>query len=220
MPELYHLHTKGIRDDKWKEKKEITISEDFTNRLGKRCNEFNDCIPNNQFREICNNINGMLRYYGYDSFDKMPLHMIIDYALNNNIDRNTMFEILKEVKRLSYNASLFKREMAMEQFRKDNNSSLPSRMHCIYATDERGIDGWLNKLVDGDMDLYRIDVIDEPFKTSEIFIPSESCSFEDMYKESYYYWNPKFKNMNDSSTEYLVKGKVKILEKVAEYKRG
>lgn len=219
MSELYHLHTKGIRDDKWKEKKEIIINDNFINRLGKRCNEFNDCINNDQFSQICNNINNMLSYYGYETFTNMPLHLVIDYLLNNNVDRTAMIKILQEVKKLSYNSSIFKREMAMEQFRKDNNNSLPSRLHCIYATDEKGIDTWKNKLVDGDMDLYRIDVIDEPFKTSELFIPCESCSFEDIYKYSYNYWNPKFKNINASANEYLVKGKIKILEKVAEYKR-
>jgi len=221
--ELYHIHTKGIRDDKWKENKEIVITDDFINRLGKMCNDFNDCISSNQFSEVCYKINENLMYSGYEIFNDMPIYLIINQLLidekNGNLDKDTMLKALKIVRNLSYNSSIFKREMAMEQHRKDNNSNLPSRLHCIYATDEKGVMTWINTLVNGEKEIYRIDVIDEPFKTSEIFIPSESCSYKDMYENSYRYWNPKFKNVNERFNEYLVKGKVKILEKVDEIKK-
>ena len=57
MAELYHLHLKGRHDEKWKEKKELNITPDFTNRLGKRINEFNDCTINPELQIISNIIN-------------------------------------------------------------------------------------------------------------------------------------------------------------------
>ena len=45
MAELYHLHLKGNQDEKWKEKKELNITPDFTNRLGKKVKNFNTFMP-------------------------------------------------------------------------------------------------------------------------------------------------------------------------------
>lgn len=223
MTELYHIHTKGIRDDKWKVNKELIISDNFVNSLGKKCNEFNDCNTSNKLNDICDRINYVLNSFGFDSYENMPIHLIIEQLLideqNNRMDKNVLLEVLKLVKFLSYNASIFKREMAMEQYRKDNNSNLPSRLHCVYATDEDSLDTWRKKAINNDIEVYRIDIFEEPFKTSEIFIPDESFSYKDMYSNSYNYWNPKFKNIGNASNEYLVKGKIKILEKVAEFKK-
>lgn len=221
MAELYHLHLKGIRDDKWKEKKEIIITNDFTNRLGKRINSFNDCTENSQLNSISNKLNNFLQYNGYQSFSKMPMYMILDYVLNSNekIDLKTQKAILEEIRVLVFNAAMLKRETAMENYRKDNKENLPSRQHCLYATTEKGINYWANRITDNDIEIFRIEALEEPFKTSEAFIPDESSTYEEMYKKSFKYWNPKFKNIDEESSEYLVQGKVKILEKVAEVKK-
>lgn len=221
MAELYHLHLKGIRDDKWKEKKEITITNDFTNRLGKKVNNFNDCITNPQLDNISNTLNNLFQQCGYQKLSKMPLFLILDYMLdpNINIDPKTQKIILQEARKLAFQATILKRETAMENYRKDNKNHLPSRQHCIYATTENGIEYWKNKIIDNDIDIFRIETLEEPFKTSEIFIPNESSTYEEMYNNSYKYWNPKFKNIPEESSEYLIQGKVKILEKVDEIKK-
>lgn len=221
MVELYHLHLKGIKENKWKEKKEITINKDFINRLGEKINNFNDCTNNEKLDNIKNNLNGILTYNGYQNFTKMPLYLILEYMLNNEstIDYKTQKIILQEIKLLAFQSSVFKRELAMENFRKDNNNNLPSRLHCLYATTEDGVKYWQKRILDGDIDIYRIEALEEPFKTSEIFIPQESLNYEGIYKNSYKYWNPKFKNIPEETSEYLVQGKVKILEKVAELKK-
>lgn len=221
MTELYHLHLKGIRDDKWKEKKEIIINDSFTNRLGKKVNNFNDCTTNPALENISNNINELLQHSGYQDYSKMPLYLILEYLLdpNTSINKSTQKVILQEVKNLAFQASIFKRETAMENYRKDHTKKLPSRQHCLYATTESGIDFWKKRISDGDIDIFRIETLEEPFKTSEIFIPSESGTYEEIYNDSFKYWNPKFKNIPEEASEYLVQGKVKILEKVAEIKK-
>ena len=40
-----------------------------------------------------------------------------------------------------------------------------------------------------------------------------------MYNNSFRYWNPKFKNIPEVYSEYLIRGKIKILEKVGEKKK-
>ena len=218
--DLYHLHLKGIRDDKWKEKKEIIINDSFINRLGKRVNNFNDCIVNSNLKEVLDDINNCFQCCGYESFSKIPLYLILDYLDENKVDYKTQKIILQEVRNLAFQAAIFKREMAMENFRKDNKELLPSRLHCLYATTDEGINYWKTQLIDGDIDIFRIESLEEPFKTSEIFIPSESNNYEEMYNNSFRYWNPKFKNISEEHSEYLVQGKVKILEKVDEVRRS
>lgn len=150
--------------------------------------------------------------------ERMPLYLIMDEIDFNKLNAKTQKIILKELRDLAFQSALFKREMAMENFRCNNNIKAPSRLHCVYATDEDGIRHWNQILNDGDIEVFRIETIEEPFKTSEIFIPDESGNYEEMYKNSYRYWNPKLKNIDEDRNEYLVKGKIKILEKVDEFK--
>lgn len=48
--------------------------------------------------------------------------------------------LLKAGYQLSYNANFFKRETSLEDCRKDNYSSLPSRLHSIYLCDKDGLE--------------------------------------------------------------------------------
>lgn len=159
---------------------------------------------------------------GYQTYSKMPLYLILDVILDpsNRIDPKLQRVLLEEARRIAFTASILKREAAMEEFRKTHKPELPSRMHCVYATTESGIEYWKNLITDNDLDVLRIETLDEPFKTSEIFIPSEDSTYEEMVTNSFRYWNPKFKNIPEESSEYLIQGKIKILEKVDEIKRS
>lgn len=221
--ELYHLHTKGIKNNVWKEKKEIRIDDSFQNRLGKLVNNFSTVNNSTNLSELENIHNNVLISNGYSSQDKFNLEDLIDafnymYTVNPSLKKYA-YELLKEARETILKASVFKREMAMEQFRKDNNIELPSRMHCLYALDEDSLDYWKNNLRDGDLELFRIDAMDVVFKTSEQFIPMEQLDYKTFYDASYSYWNPNLSKVKSSSCEYLIKGKVKILEKLDEFKK-
>lgn len=221
MAELYHLHLKGNQDEKWKEKKELNITPDFTNRLGKKVKNFNDCTTRPELNYISNYLNIIFGQNGYQTFSRMPLYLIIDTILdpNNKIDPKTQRVILEEARRIAFTASILKREAAMEEYRQLHKAELPSRMHCVYATTENGIEYWSNLITDNDVDILRIETLEEPFKTSELFIPTEDSTYEEMFSNSFRYWNPKFKNIPEETSEYLIKGKIKVLEKVGEIKR-
>ena len=223
--ELYHLHLKGIKDNKWKEKREIGIDKNFTNRLGVKVNNFNDCTDNNDLRFITNEINTFFRQNGYESFSKVPLYLVFEHLIDKmekekrKINPELQLAIFKELRNMTFQAALVKRELALENFRKDNKPELPSRLHCLYATNEFGINYWKNNITDGDLEVFRIDTLNEPFVTSEMFIPDEDSNYEQMYNGAFRYWNPKLKNASENTFEYLIQGRVKILEKVDEIKR-
>ena len=200
--ELYHLHLKGIRDDKWKEKREIVIDKNFTNRLGNKVNNFNNCTSNPELNKISNILNRHFQTNGLGTFSKMPLHLILDFLVQLNVDDKTQIVILKELRNLAFQSSIVKRELAMDNFRKDTRPELPSRLHCLYATNESGINYWKNNLIDGDLELFRIDTLNEPFVTSEIFIPDEDSNYEQMYNGAFRYWNPKLKDAPEYTFEY------------------
>ena len=218
--ELYHLHIKGIKDNFWKAKKEIVVTDKFNNRLANRIKNFSTISSREGLEELVDTHSTILNLNGYYSFDQYNLDELIDCYLNakeyNPKLNKYVLELLKKSREIISNSSLFKREMAMEEYRKNNNPNLPSRMHCIYALDEKEIPIWSKKLTDGDLEVFRIETLEEPFKTSEQLIPVEHLCYKDFYDASHNYWNP---HKVDGDYEYLIKGKVKVLEKVDEIKR-
>ena len=140
---------------------------------------------------------------------------------SNNIDKYELLLLLGKAHDIIYYSNMFKRETAMDNFRKDNCNKLPSRLHSIYLTDEKSLDNWIDKLTRNgeDFDLFRVEALGNIFKTSEELIPIEVNSYEQVYNDSYNYWHPNFKKVDDKSNEYLVQGKVKVLEKINHTKK-
>ena len=187
-----------------KENKEIKVDDKFKNGMLKRYNEF---TTKTSILDVDGNI-----------IDK-NIHDYLARALfeinsGKKFSKQELEEILKLSYRASYYGNMFKRETALENYRKDNVSTLPSRLHTIYLTDEKGIDYWVNALQTDNYTLYRVEASGEIFKTNEQLIPEEMLSYKDVYESAYNYWHPNFKHVPDYTNEYLVKGKVKVLEKI------
>lgn len=204
--ELYHIHKIVGNDSKgkfWKKSKEIIVDDKFKNDMLKRYNDFTTSMKLDADGEMIN-----LNIHDY-------LTAIL-FNLNNGI--NYSKSELKQFINLAYHASyygnMFKRETALENYRKDNVSSLPSRLHTVYLTDEKGIDYWVKALGTSTYNLYRVEAVGDIFKTNEQLIPDERLSYIDAYESSYNYWHPNLKKVPDYTNEYLVKGKIKVLEKI------
>ena len=60
----------------------------------------------------------------------------------NQMDLEMIKNIIDYSYRISFNANSFKRETVLENYRKDNASTKPSRLHSIYLTDEKGIESF------------------------------------------------------------------------------
>lgn len=196
--ELYHIHKLGKYDRMWHESAVIDIKENFKSVSYDRYQNFTTALP----------IEGGGSINLYDFI----IHLISTNQLNEEIKD----EIIKYSYEISYYASVFKRETALENYRKDKQYKHPSRLHSLYLTDEKGIESWIQKIgADGkDIELFRVEAEGNIFKTSEIFIPDETLPYEDAYQNSYYYWNPNFKKAPEDCNEYLVQGKVKVLERI------
>ena len=218
--ELYHLHLKGNYDRLYKEHSEFEIDKDkFNNRIYNRIYVMNATVDTNKYKPLVDVFNGCLKEIGAPTFDKrVNLGELVGFIMMQGATNEELVSILKDAKTMILTEGINIREMAMEEYRKENCINLPSRLHSLYACSEEGIEFWSNQIRDNDVDVYRIDVFDEPFLSNEILLPNEGLCYGDKVKASHNYFNPKKKDLNPITNEYLVQGKVKIKEKVLEIK--
>lgn len=189
--ELYHFHKNKEHDMLWQERGSIVIPKDFKSATYQRYLDFNCAVDGRNYHD-----------------------QIADVFQYGCIDLDDINELLKRGYQVSFNANEFKRETAMENFRLANCPNLPSRLHCVYLTDEKGVEAWSRKFGNADLTLYRVEAEGNIFKTNEQLIPDEELSYEKVYNKSFKYWIPKFDKAPDYTNEYLVQGKIKILEKI------
>ncbi len=194
--ELYHFHKAGCYDHFWKVGNTINVSDDFKSPTYKRFCDFT--TASSTFTK-----------------DKANLQDVINYYFESGeINGKIAMKIIEEAYKVSFKANEFKRESALENFRVNNNYMYPSRLHSLYLTDEKGILEWSKKFGRSNLELHRVEIEGDIFKTSEFFIPDETLPYDKFYEKSYYYWNPNFKKAPEDSNEYLVQGKVLIKEKI------
>lgn len=207
--ELFHIHKVTNKNDHWSNNKIININDNYNSIMNQR---------HQNFSQLVNVFGGGSQEYINFSF------ILADYMrrINNlNVIKN---DDIIELKRLleigyqmTYNADLFRREEALENYRKDNLSHLPSRLHAMYLCDNDGIEYWQDVISQNDKietEIYRVLASGDIFKTNEQLLPSEISTYQETYKQAFKYWNPKFKNLPNYTNEYLIRGKIKVLEKI------
>lgn len=202
--ELYHIHLKGNKDFKWQVGNTINIDKTFDSVMNQRQQEFCQLVN-------VNNINVQYSNYLTQYFAKIQNKISIKKE-----ELEELKSLLEAGYRLSYNANFFKRETSLEDCRKDNYSSLPSRLHSIYLCDKDGLEYWQDTIVpqNRESEVFKVYVTGIIFKTNEQLLPKEETTYGESYNASFKYWNPKFKDVPNYTNEYLVQGKVKILEKL------
>ncbi|MBQ9024416.1 MAG: DUF2441 domain-containing protein [Bacilli bacterium] len=197
--EMYHYHHSHLYKDIWKPGNEFIVDDNFET----------------SFLNI-------LKYYSSAvttiTGNKNAFNRTIQRYLEENQDKETYIMLLKEARRIISGANMFTREMALEEVRKQKYPELPSRKHSIWLCEKKGLDFWANQLVreqQSKLDLYKVLVTGNLFKSSDSFLPEDYYTYENMLKSADGYWNPKFENEEqEEKAEYLFQGKVKILEKV------
>lgn len=209
--ELYHIHKSNYHDKKWEVGNSLNVSEYFTNSIGNRQDSFSTSVDisfDNELTTInCHHAINMLLsdILNSDTISKEQLQKIKN-TLNASLD-------------VLHSASMFKIESALENYRIKYYSNLPSRLHCVYLTDRDGLkyfeetigNSVLNK--DKSYFIYRVLATGNIFKTNPDLLPREDTSYISAFNKSELYWNPIFKNVDNSHNEYLVQGTVKVLEK-------
>ena len=196
---MYHYHRLGIYDDIWQVGNEITVDDNFNSYCGSIVDKFSTGVKSK---------NGLV-----------PLERIIDNYLYDigveNIDLETITNLLKDSSTIITNANMYNRELMLEKYRKEHNSDLPSRLHSIWLADKKSLNFWEGQLNGRrKLKLYRVSVTGNLFKSSDSFIPDDELTAKEMYEASSNYWNPTFKEEDLCKAEYLFQGKVKVLEKI------
>ena len=196
---MYHYHRLGIYDDIWQVGNEITVDDNFNSYCGSIVDKFSTGVK-------CKN--GLV-----------PIETIIDNYLYDigveNIDLETITNLLKDSSAIITNANMYNRELMLEKYRKEHNSDLPSRLHSIWLADKKSLNFWEGQLNGRrKLKLYRVSVTGNLFKSSDSFIPDDELTAKEMYEASFDYWNPTFKEEDLCKAEYLFQGKVKVLEKI------
>ena len=222
--ELFHIHTKGTKDSIYIPGKEIIVNNSFNNRLYNMTYKNSYLASREDFPYLFALIDLVHEYHNiYPVGEKTTLSEVLECFNSSDRSKVPTHEILKLSKesfRMLRRADIAKREMAMEEYRKNNTPDRPSRIHSLYACNDEGLEYWINTLENGNhIEAFRIDPIEEPFQTNEQLLPDEKLAFEDMVTASMRYFNPRKKDIGISSDEFLVKGKVKILEKVYDSKK-
>ena len=214
--ELYHIHLLGNHDNLYKSNSEIIINKNsFNNRLYERVMRSKVSVPSSHYPNLVKRINEDNKKHGIFLINKtVNLPIISEYL--DGASKEEFINYFKDVREILYDSMVAKRELSIENFRRDKFPDKPSRLHSVYACNEEGIEYFAPLLYDADADVYRIEVLDEVFRTNEQLLPKEETSYIDSYKSAIRYFNPRMKDLNKESDEYLVQGKVKILEKVAE----
>ena len=144
-----------------------------------------------------------------------PFHEVIDTFLKCDHDKKVYMKVLNDVSTILRRYSTVQRELILEDVRSKYYPDLPSRKDSIYLCSYEQIDYWKNTFDRcTTCDLFKVSVTGELFKTSDYLIPRDSVSVSTMYEEAFDYWNADLKDLDSNGDEYLLRGRVKILEKL------
>ena len=197
--EMYHYHHIHLFKEIWVPGNELIVDDNFKTSFLNILKYYSSAV---------NTVTG----------NKNAFNRTIEKYLEEDQDKETYIMLLKEARRIISGANMFTREMALEEIRKQKYPDLPSRKHSIWVCDEKGLDFWKKQLISEEhdnLDLYKVSLTGNLFKSSDSFLPDDYYTYENMLKCADEYWNPKFENeVQEEKAEYLFQGKVKILEKV------
>lgn len=194
--ELYRIQKSKEDSNLWKEKNTIEINEDFQNIIYKSMQDFTTSVEIEEGKFI--NLGDLIKIL----------------ASTRQLDRKTKNELIEYAHTVVSNAEVFKRENALEAYRKLRAAIRPSRLHSVHLTDENGIEYWAHKLGNEEIELFRVSVEGNIFKTSPLLLPDKTLSYEKTIEQAYSYWYPEFSKIPNDANEYLVQGKIKVLEKI------
>ena len=196
---MYHYHKLGLYDDIWQVGNKIMVDSNFNSFCGSIVDKFTTAVK-------CEN--------GIFSLEK-----IIDKYLNDisieNVDLKTITNLLKASSAIITKADMYNRELMLEKYRKENNPNLPSRLNSIWLADKESLYFWKEQVREyRKIVLFRVSITGNLFKSSDSFIPNDELTTKEMYNVSSKYWNPVFNEDDLCKAEYLIQGKVKVLEKI------
>ncbi|MBR2841012.1 MAG: DUF2441 domain-containing protein [Bacilli bacterium] len=200
---MYHFHKNGVYDKTWHRGNTIDVDESFEGNLLKITRDFDTNVNGYSFEKY-------LRIFLNKEYEKG----FIDGIIKNYNKRKEYLELLEIARCIIWDMNIFKREMALEEVRKEFFPSLPSRRHSIWVCDDKSIEFWSKRLAPSHitshkLSLFEVSLTGKLFKSSENLLPGDNLSYEECIDASFDYWNPH--DIDDDKAEYLFQGKVKVL---------
>lgn len=194
--EMYHFNNVEKRKDIWKVGNEIDNTKDYISDYWRNDLNFNG--------KVLTNLGDEISFVGF-----------IDSYLENEQDKETYIKMLKTARNMLSNYSALQREMILEAVRKDFYPDIISRKNAIYLCDNNQIEYWRDNLKrNSEIDLFKVEVTGELFKSSDTLLPSRAESISKMYEQAKEYWAADLTDIDDVTCEYLFSGKIKVLEKM------
>lgn len=148
---------------------------------------------------------------------EVEFNYILEQELEeDDLSKEYMRRLIIESCRIIRNSNLFKREIALENYRQLYFPNQISRMHAMWLSEKKSLEYWRHHLsLEGRGILFEVSATGKAFKTSDCFFPKENANYLECFNAAERYWKPKFDGETDSSsTEYLFEGKVKVLKKL------
>jgi len=194
---MYHFHRNDKYKNIWYEGNYINVNNQFNTYFTSLLKNFDLSVDTTDGDRV--------------SFDRI----IKFYLEEKEIDKETVKRILEEARGLIKNSVLFKRELALEEYRKEKCPYQISRKHCIWVCEEKQLSFWEDQLKNNELSLYMLSLTGRIFKTSDYFLPDNNLTYYENYLSAKDYWFPKFETKEqEEKVEYLFQGKVKILKKI------
>lgn len=204
---MYHFHKNGLYDDVWKCGNEIVVDDNFNSDFLNITNDFNTNFCDKSFDKFLNSI---INQYKNSDFTFS--------FFSPQLSRDELIKYLMIAKEIIWETNIFKREVALEEVRESYFETLPSRKHSIWVCDKSGLDFWSRKLKPNDksfsLSLFEVSLTGSLFKSSELLLPTDECSYSECLDASFDYWNPDLSKISEESVEYLFQGTLKILNRV------
>ena len=124
---MYHFHNDKVHNDVWVPNNEIIIDNSFETYFLNVLKYYSTAV-----KTTCGN--------------KRPLNNIINMYLKEKQTEETLILFLREASNMIYWINIFKRELALEEIRKQKYPELPNWKHSIWLCDQKGIDFWEKEL--------------------------------------------------------------------------
>ena len=219
MP-LFHLHTLDSHDELYAPNKEIIVDNSFNNRMYDSIyTNLNPSYTAITFPETFSKINRELENVSNKEIKIMNLDEIINFIKFfgcSDKELKTLFNISSTLLQQQRTAL---DELAYERCRETNFSDRPSRLHSMFACSEEGIQYWLNEMKSKRVDVYQIEVEQEPFLTNPSLLPDSHLYLCDKVIAARKYFNPVGIREDDHTNEYLVRGRVILKDKIMEVRK-
>lgn len=185
----FHLHRKGCFDNEWVVGNTIKIDK-------------------NAFSEFSYNFTPTVDAYNRNQISVLN---VINYSIEIG-DIANQLKLLKNSYNIINEYGMLVRELAYEEFRIKKYPNLPSRNCCIWLFRQEQMDYW-KKFIGGDIELYKIEVFSNVFKTRNSLISFPNDSYNTIKYKADQYWAYNSSELNEDD-EYLYSGEFKIIEKI------